>query len=155
TPTKLHVKRIAQQIGGVVRALEFEINPSNPTEKKAVSARAVADRSMPPLGGRYTYRVGDICLLALGEIVNRYYDLVRYQATAMYIVNSPVEDQKLCQQMRSIWSRQDSAKTLFESLLLDYSSDGVLNGKAPAGLRRATRFQAGAVVRLLYYFPEE
>jgi hypothetical protein len=40
---------------------------------------------------RYTVKVGDLCFVAAGQIVNRGLNAVRYQPTMCLVVNSPVQ----------------------------------------------------------------
>src|SRR5207302_449912 len=46
-------------------------------------------------------------------------------------------------------------KMLLDSLLLDYSTEGILSGKWLAGGDDASDFQIQAALRLLYYYPTE
>jgi hypothetical protein len=80
---------------------------------------------------------------------------MRYQPTAILIVNSPTHDQELCKAVRMIWSSDNSRQGLFQSLLRDYSTQGIFNGESLDGWSVGSRLQVGATLRLLYYFPEE
>lgn len=53
---------------------------------------------------RYTIKVGDLCYVLVGQIVNRPYHAARYQPTAITIVNSPVHVPSLAQACRQEWS---------------------------------------------------
>jgi hypothetical protein len=103
----------------------------------------------------YTVTVGDVCFVAMGQIVGRAYLAVRYQPTAIVIINSPVREKALAKAVREIWSSTNAAQKLFESLLFDYSTDGVFNGESLDGWRTGSDLQCSAALRLLYYFPQE
>ncbi len=68
--------------------------------------------------GAYTVRVGDICYALIGQIVNRPLLSVRYQPTAMMVVNSPLEAPDLITQVRRDWAGV-GARGLRDSLLSD------------------------------------
>lgn len=44
---------------------------------------------------------------------------------------------------------------MLDSLLTDYATEGVFNGRSLDGWSEGSHFQIGAAVRLLYYFPDE
>jgi hypothetical protein len=103
----------------------------------------------------HVVKVGDICFAALGQIVGRRYFAVRYGQWRSVTINSPVESKQLRDRVRELWSSKDPAKTLLESLLLDYATEGIFNGKSLDGWGDGSDFQIQAAVRLLYYFPKE
>jgi hypothetical protein len=51
----------------------------------------------------YSLRIGDLCYVALGQIVNRDLLAVRYQPTACLVINSPVETPSLALAARKDW----------------------------------------------------
>ncbi len=156
TPTKLRINHKGFGIGGMFFGGELEVNPVNPAEKgKARTAILDLGHPLGPKRGIYTVKVGDACFVALGQIVGRSYSAVRYQPTAMIVINSPLEDEALLKNIRAIWSNKDAAKMLFESLLIDYSTEGIFNGKSLDGWWNGCNFQIEAALRLLYYFPRE
>ncbi len=53
---------------------------------------------------RYTVQVGDFCFAAIGQIVNRGLNAVRYQPTLCLVINSPVETPALAAAARKDWS---------------------------------------------------
>ena len=103
----------------------------------------------------YTVKIGDICLVAIGQIVGRGYNAVRYQPTACIVINSPTEDANLREQVRKIWSSDDPARKLLDSLLLDFATEGVFQGPSLDSWSLGSQLQAQAAVRMLYYYPEE
>jgi hypothetical protein len=52
----------------------------------------------------YTVRVGDLCYVAIGQIVNRHLRAVRYQPTACLVVNSPIETPALAEAVKKDWA---------------------------------------------------
>lgn len=125
TPTKLVVTHPGFG-GAMFFQRELWGNPVSPVEAKVLDLpRKYVEltRADEPIRS-YTVKVGDICLVAIGQIVGRAYQAVRYQPTACIIINSPIEDVQLCKQVRAIWSSKDSVKRLFDSLLLDYATQG-------------------------------
>lgn len=89
---------------------------------------------------KYTVRVGDLCYVALGQIVNREYTAVKYIPTAIVIVGRVPENKQLHADMAKEWGKitTDSHRNL---LIKDFDSD-----------TRSVR--EGAAVRLAYYYPD-
>ena len=85
----------------------------------------------------YTVKVGDVCYFLIGQIVNRTLIPVRYQPSAILVVNSPIEAPVLVEEVQRDWGDVDSVK-LMQSLLVDLRTD-----------RRA------ALPRLRFYYPAE
>jgi hypothetical protein len=55
-------------------------------------------------GDSYTVRVGDLCYVLLGQIVNRTLNVARYQGTASAMINSPVQNPALAAAARQDWA---------------------------------------------------
>lgn len=87
--------------------------------------------------GSHTIRVGDLCFVAIGQIVNRQLHPVRYQPTACLVINSPVRTPPLAEAVRNDWSGLTAEKHQ-ESLTAD-------------ALRHLSY---AALTRLYYYYPE-
>ena len=68
--------------------------------------------------GRYTVKVGDVCFVLIGQIVNRQLLAVRYQASAGLVVNSPIETPELAEKVRNDWGK-GNVEMLKASLLAD------------------------------------
>lgn len=156
TPTKLKQSH-DQMFGGMFLSAEMDLNPTNSTEQAATAvfpkrdARIDFEKAIKA----YTIKVGDVCFVAIGQIVGRAYLAMRYQPTAIVIINSPTEEPKLAKAVRDIWSSTNAAQKLFDSLLFDYSTEGVFNGESLDGWSIGSRLQCEAARRLLYYFPQE
>jgi hypothetical protein len=101
--------------------------------------------------GRYTVKVGDVCYVLIGQIVNRRLLAVRYQPSAGLVVNSPVEAPVLVERVRNDWGHAD-AEVLRTALL-----DDIHATNQPKGVSRdeyTDRFVNPALARLRRYFPE-
>ena len=89
----------------------------------------------------HTVTVGDLCFVALGQIVNRYFSAVRYQPTACIMINSPTESELLGIVIKQEWGGFTNERHK-ESLVRDF-------------LQPDSEFRrAGACLRLGYYHPE-
>jgi hypothetical protein len=87
--------------------------------------------------GSYVIKVGDVCYALIGQIVNRHLEPVRYQPTAILIINSPIQSPDLIARVRRDWAGV-RAEGLKLSLLHD--------------LRIGA--DASSLIRLRTYFPE-
>jgi ankyrin repeat protein len=101
-------------------------------------------KKKPPRFGeetRYTVMVGDLCYVAIGQIVNRDYSAVSYIPTAIISVTSVPRCKKLRAELIKEWGKLTPAKhrDLLVRDLLDSGSEEVRNG---------------ASLRLAYYYPK-
>ena len=147
TPTKLKI------CPGAWISAEMDINPLNPVERKAVADKNSSDEDDSIVPTRV--RIGDVCFVAIGQIVGRPYSAVRYQPTLLVFLNSPLARRQLLDALRAIWSSDNPHQKLFDSLLLDYSTEGKFNGDSLDGLSEGGDFQIAAAMRLLYYYPKQ
>jgi hypothetical protein len=154
TPTKLVIKHDGR-FGVMAFASGLLGNPVNRSEQKVLRAERPPLRLDGEPLKTYTVKVGDVCLVAIGQIVGRTYQAVWYQPTACIMLNSPTHDAELCRQVRDIWSSGDAARKLFDSLLLDYATQGISDGESLDGWGIGAHLQVEAAMRLLYYFPTE
>src|SRR5262245_20292749 len=97
-------------------AAELPLNPANPLEAGVYKARAGKPRRSEDHVKSYTVRVGDVCFVAIGQIVGRGYQAVRYQPTACVVLNSPARDPNLRAEVRALWKARDPRRMLFDSL---------------------------------------
>jgi hypothetical protein len=88
-------------------------------------------------GLRYTFRVGDFCYAALGQIVNREYDLAQYRPTNIHLVTSVPYTKQLIADIRKEWKDFTPEKHR-ELLVRDFE-----NARSD-----------GASIRLAYYYPD-
>jgi len=161
TPTK-HTVRYGGMFGGrMPLGNELHPNPVNPIETGVLSKRKSPRRDFPEASiNHYTVKVGDVCFEALGQIMGRGYQAVRYQAVRHalrgdIVINSPTRDAKLCAEVRAIWASKDPARRLLDSLLTDYATEGVWNGHSLDDWDDGSNLQVESALRLLYYFPLE
>ncbi|HWD27335.1 MAG TPA: hypothetical protein VG387_09225 [Rhizomicrobium sp.] len=88
----------------------------------------------------YTVKIGDVCEVLIGQIVNRNLIAARYQPTMLFYVNSPIETPSIAAWVKRDWTGLDAA-TLEASLLAD--------------LRGSEDWRSdGALRRLRYYDPD-
>lgn len=153
TPTKLEVK-CKSCSGPVLHIRDLAINSANQHEQQ-VAAVSQSDFVSLGVSESYTLKVGDICFVAIGQIVGRDYDIVKNLPSSCILINSPTKDETLRQAVLDLWKSDDPARTLFDSLLIDYSTRGILSGKLTDGWGVADHLQRSGALRLLYYFPEE
>ncbi|MBL8190831.1 MAG: hypothetical protein JNK38_22635 [Acidobacteria bacterium] len=92
--------------------------------------------------GQYTLKVGDICYAAIGQIVNRSLNPVRYQPSAILVVNSPIAAPELVTKVVADWGNA-TADTLKLSLMSDVE------------VASSPFWAVPAIKRLRYYFPNE
>lgn len=160
TPTQL---RVSDSFGTlIVGGAEILCNPVNRFETRTFAKGELGklkESTDPDLESgfqnRYTVKVGDICYVAIGQIVGRPYEAVKYVPTGIVVVNSTTSYPDAPKQLRAIWAGKDPTKSLLDSLLIDYATEGIFNGKTLAGWSEGSRYQIEATIRLLYYFPEE
>jgi ankyrin repeat protein len=125
------------------------LNDSADFNARTQEARLPQEEQSDPLaslvgrkgGNRHTVTVGDLCFVALGQIVNREFSAVRYQPTAIIIVSSPTASPDLLAQLVRDWkgaTELDLAASLVNDFLKPDEED-----------RRI-----GAAWRLAYYYPE-
>ena len=96
-------------------------------------------------------KVGDVCYVLIGQIVNRRLLAVRYQPSAGLVVNSPIESPVLVERVRNDWGQAD-AEVLKAALL-----DDIHGTNRPKRVSRAEyidRFVDPALERLRLYFPD-
>ncbi|OWK37815.1 ankyrin repeat domain-containing protein [Fimbriiglobus ruber] len=104
-----------------------------------------------PLGSpkQYTLRVGDLCYVALGQIVNCDYTAVEYIPSGIVGIVSVPHSRKLRADLKKQWGGLTEKKHL-ASLVKD------LNVKKPKGDNDdGDRARVRASLRLAYYFPKE
>jgi hypothetical protein len=141
---------------------EVQVNPVNKFESAFASKfrSSIEESAFSRTGsyieqGEYTVKVGDAAFVVIGRIVGRSYSAVRSQPTMNIIINSPTNDPKLRAKVRTIWSSQEPVQRLFDSLLMDFATEGVYDDAPLNGWHDGSDFQIEAALRLLYYFPDE
>ena len=89
---------------------------------------------------RHEVTVGDVCFVALGQIVNRSWSAVRYQPTGGRIISSPTQSKDLRQAIIDEWGKLDR-QTHRKKLIEDFQTPDWEPRKI------------GAYIRLSYYYP--
>jgi ankyrin repeat protein len=144
-PTKIKVKHDFGPLGGLFLSDYCDYNAR--TAKEDPNPKRVGDEDEISWLGRYgpaggqTLTVGDLCFVALGQIVNRQFDAVRYQPTAIIIVSSPTESAALLAAVKKEWAGLTPERHK-ASLIDDFL-------KPDSDQRRV-----GACKRLAYYYPD-
>lgn len=88
----------------------------------------------------YTLRIGDLCYVVIGQIVNRRLLSLRYQPTGGQIVNSPIQSPALTHAVAADWSGVDEIEHQ--------------NSLAKDAFYKEETVSAEGVSRLLYYYPQ-
>lgn len=119
---------------------EYDYNRlTRKTAPEFVNLHSLGNRENQP--DHHAITVGDLCYVALGQIVNRNFSATRYQPTGGLIVNSPTHSANLKKVILSDWANFDKEKHK-NSLIEDFEKpdhEGRL---------------IGAYLRLAYYYPE-
>jgi hypothetical protein len=90
----------------------------------------------------YRLKIGDLCFVALGQIVNREFHASRYQPTGGTIITSPVRADRLRLELKREWGGL-TRETHRERLIADFHSPD------------STERQIGAYLRLAFYYPDD
>jgi len=86
--------------------------------------------------------VGDLCYVALGQIVNRHFSASRYQPSGGMVINSPTYSKALQAAIRNDYSEMTDAK-LKAQLLEDFRKPDFEDRRN------------GAAMRLAFYYPDD
>lgn len=137
-PTQLVIKLPFRSFGGMWHSDEYEprYTDENKQPPDVNQARDERERHIR----EYKVRVGDLCFVIIGQIVNRGINVVRYQPTACIVINSPVETPALAKAVKKDWAGltgEQHAASLIDDL--KNSSEYTV---------------AGAKARLRYYYPK-
>jgi len=150
TPTKLTMTH-RSGIGGMWYSSELPTNAAleEETRLRDDAGLRTGPQDLSSHSDDYTdthvVTVGDVCFVIVGMITNRAYETVRYQPSSCIVVNSPIREPRLGAAVRKMWSSGDARRELYSRLMRDFHTRG----------RGSGRIQAGAAMRLLYYFPKE
>ncbi|MEK6643773.1 MAG: hypothetical protein AABZ08_07670 [Planctomycetota bacterium] len=171
SPTQLRVARAGAESQSVVDficfAQEICANPLSDIERRVLGDFVNPYYRMPPdtpTAGpaSYVVTVGDVCMVAIGQIVNRNYTAMYYQMTSIVVINSPTKDAEIARKLRDIWSRTYPHDRHWGSLMLDYQTRYCGTSEENPSLiahsphwEWASKLQTGAAMRLLYYYPQQ
>jgi ankyrin repeat protein len=127
-------------MGGMFFADEYDTNRrTRKAAPEGVNRGIGFERGPTPK--EHALTVGDLCFVALGQIVNRSFNAVRYQPTACIMINSPTYSQKLLKTIKDEWGTLTPEQHR-QSLIRDFV-------EPDHEYRRQ-----GACLRLGYYYPE-
>ena len=167
-PTQLVIKA-EESRGAISGGMAFDEvlhgNPANPTERYILKLNRVPFTASIRRDKffvendleSYRVKVGDVCLVIIGQITGRDYECLfhNHVKSLGVVVNSPVHRKSTHDKVRQIWKSKNPRQKVFESLLLDFSTRGVLQGNSLDDWDIGNDFQVAATMRLLYYYPEE
>ena len=136
--TKIMIKHEAM-IGAMCFNDEYDYNSRTAKQAPAGVNRDMGFEENHP--NFHAVTVGDLCFVALGQIVNRGFSAVRYQPTMCIMVNSPTYSEALRNAIKKEWGdlTVDQHKASLERDFLEPDSE----------YRRA-----GACLRIGYYYPD-
>jgi hypothetical protein len=162
TPTKLTLLLSGNGRLNFGRAsCTFEADPRDLAVLKPLSDTDVEEAMFGVPSGLKSYqvKVGDICLVAVSQIIGRRFRFLSGPSGVIVppldVVTSPVQDRALAQQVRAAWSSPTQSRMLFNSLLADFATRLIGPDIEGIGMWRATQAQCSAAMRLLYYFPKQ
>ena len=99
-PTKITIKHDFV-MGGIFFEDEYDYNKCTTKQPPKGVNRDLHQAGDHP--NTHTVTVGDLCFVALGQIVNRYFNAVRYQPTACIMINSPTASDVLRIAIKKEW----------------------------------------------------
>lgn len=105
----------------------------------------------------YDFRVGDVCYVLIGQIVNRDYQCFTFE-WGTNVISSPVFERELRGTVAKLWSTNRPSQALFESLMCDFSTRGIVQNidfLSLDGWHIGNDIQIGAMQRLLQYYQSE
>ncbi len=159
TPTKLTMKR-----EGILMNMWYGrwvgSNQANKEEERMIDAQLPLIKTKRDderdIVESHQVNIGDVCFVAIGQIVNRSYSASLYIPSGNMSINSPTHDPIIAKQVRAVWSRPNAAQTLFDSLMLDYHTEERREiRKGNVSYVADDLMHTGALMRLLYYYPHE
>jgi hypothetical protein len=168
TPTEIVIQAVETQ-GAIAGGMAFDEilhgNPANPTEQFVLrlnrfpyskSIRPKDRFEVAPEMESYRIKIGDVCFIIIGQIVGRDYDCLSspHVKSLGVLVCSPVHREALRKRIRTIWSSKNPRQKVLESLVLDFSTRGVLQMDSLDYWGIGSDFQIEATKRLLYYYPD-
>jgi len=168
TPTDLVVTAI-KSMGPIAGGMEFDEilhgNPANPSERFILNLKrepySASIRPRPQFFvaneiEQYRVKVGDVCFVIVGQIVGRDYECLYYNHVKSLgvLVCSPVHRESIRDRVRRIWNTEHPRQKVFESLLVDFSTRGLLQMDSLDYWDIGNDFQVASAMRLLHYYPD-
>ena len=106
---------------------------------------------------KFRFRVGDLCYVLIGQIVNRDYQCFTFEWGTI-VISSPVFERDLRDTVTKLWSTERPSQIVFESLMSDFCTRGLVQDVNSAVLNEwsiGSDIQVGSVQRLLQYYRNE
>jgi len=168
TRTEIVIQSV-ESSGGIAGGMAFDEwtrgNPANPTEQRVLrlnrygyspSVRTKDEAFLPDEMESYRVKVGDIAFVIIGHIVGRKYVCLSSPGvkSSGVLVISPVHREKLRSQIQEIWKTKNPKQKVLESLLLDFSTRGILQWDSLDFWDVGNDFQIESTKRLLNYYPD-
>jgi hypothetical protein len=101
-PTRLIIKLPFGPCGGMWFSDEYESRYAD-EDKQPPGVNEDRGGNRHVQNGEYAIRVGDLCYVTIGQIVNRRLNVVRYQPSACVVINSPAATPSLAAAVRKEW----------------------------------------------------
>jgi hypothetical protein len=138
-PTRLVIKLPFDGFGGMRHSDEYDPRYADKSKQPpdVNQGGAITDRY---IDGEYNVRVGDLCFVITGQIVNRSFNVVRYRPSACIVISSPVETPSLAHAVRTDW-----ADLTVQQHRMSLLQDSTASSKYVV---------AGALARLRFFYPE-
>jgi hypothetical protein len=168
TPTDIVIPAVETQ-GAIAGGMAFDEilhgNPANPTERftlnlnrfpYSASIRPKNSLAVAPEMESYRIKIGDVCLIVIGQIVGREYECLTspHVKSLGVLVCSPVHRKTIRNRIRKIWESKHPRQKLLESLVMDFSTRGLLQMDSLDYWDIGNDFQIESTKRLLYYYPD-
>jgi len=132
-PTKLRV-------GGKFFSMQYFATEYDARDRRKNSSAITALSASAWFEGEYSVKIGDVCEVIIGQIVNRLLFAVRYQPSQILVVNSPIASPQLQRSILRDWGGLTQEDHM-ASLLADMrAGDNV-------------RLSGAALTRLRFYYP--
>ena len=168
TPTQIVINSVKTE-GAIAGGMAFDEvlhgNPANPNEHHILRLHRLPWTSSTQIGNSlavepeiesYRIKIGDVCFVILGQIVGRKYEIASstHVKSLGILICSPVHKKRMRVRLRNIWKTSNPKQKLLESLLLDFSTRGMVQPDSLDNWTIGNNFQIEASKRLLFYFPE-
>ncbi|MBX3448609.1 MAG: hypothetical protein KF777_03565 [Planctomycetaceae bacterium] len=168
TPTDIVIQAVATR-GAIPGGMAFDEilhgNPANPTERFTLnlnrspyseSIRRNDCFAVSPEMESYRIKIGDVCLVVIGQIVGRRYECLTgpHVKSLGILVCSPVHRTRVRKRIRAVWASKNPRQKVLESLVLDFSTRGLLQMNSLDDWDIGNDFQIESTKRLLYYYPD-
>ncbi len=130
-----------QPVSPFTEGLPYDLNKMNARDSKVIKQVTITRKGESWIDKEYTACVGDICYMAIGQIVNRDLDAFAGVPTGTLDIDSPVYVPELADAVKKDWAIGNSNEVLKSSLIADIT------------VKHSVR-KYDALTRLCYYYPD-